>query len=86
MTDRSVVTAKGQVTIPKPVRDRLGIHAADVVEFEVRQGEAILRPARAGFLARFASVAPRERPERWARVRQGVAADVSRRAAGDRRG
>ncbi|MBM3471250.1 MAG: AbrB/MazE/SpoVT family DNA-binding domain-containing protein [Armatimonadetes bacterium] len=34
----TVVTAKGQVTIPKSVRDRLGIHAADVVEFEVRQG------------------------------------------------
>ena len=62
MVYRSVVTAKGQATIPKPVRDRLGIHP------------------------RFASIAPRERPERWARVRQGVAADVARRAAGGRRG
>lgn len=29
------VTSKGQVTIPKPVRDRLGITAGSAVEFEL---------------------------------------------------
>ncbi len=33
-----VVTRKGQVTIPKPIREFLNIHAKDRVEF-VREGE-----------------------------------------------
>ncbi len=31
----TTVTSKGQVTIPKPVRDRLGIEPGDGVEFEL---------------------------------------------------
>ncbi len=39
----TTVTSKGQVTIPKPVRDRLGIVAGSAVEFEmVRDGRVIL--------------------------------------------
>lgn len=30
---RSTVTEKGQITIPKPIRDRLGIHPGQVLEF-----------------------------------------------------
>jgi antitoxin PrlF len=38
------VTTKGQVTIPKPVRDRLGIHPGSKVHFEVAEdGRAFLR-------------------------------------------
>lgn len=31
----SVITSKGQVTIPKPVRDRLKLHAGDRLDFIV---------------------------------------------------
>jgi looped-hinge helix DNA binding domain, AbrB family len=37
------VTEKGQVTIPKNVRSNLGIEAGSEVEFELREGEAVLR-------------------------------------------
>jgi AbrB family looped-hinge helix DNA binding protein len=38
------VTQKGQVTIPKPVRDRLGINPGSKVDFEVGEdGRAFLR-------------------------------------------
>lgn len=38
------VTKKGQVTIPKPVRDRLGIGPGTHVEFELAEdGRAFLR-------------------------------------------
>ncbi|MBO0717562.1 MAG: AbrB/MazE/SpoVT family DNA-binding domain-containing protein [Rhizobiales bacterium] len=38
------VTRKGQVTIPKPVRDRLGINPGSKVDFEVSEdGRAFLR-------------------------------------------
>lgn len=85
MTSRSVVTSKGQVTIPKHVRERLGIGEADVVEFEVRRGEAILRPVSGTFLSRFASITPKERPENWKGVRKQVAADIARRSRERRR-
>jgi antitoxin PrlF len=38
------VTRKGQVTIPKPVRDRLGIKPGSKVDFEIAEdGRAFLR-------------------------------------------
>jgi antitoxin PrlF len=43
------VTSKGQVTIPKKVRDRLGIAAGSSVAFEVTDaGEVVLRPVARG--------------------------------------
>jgi AbrB family looped-hinge helix DNA binding protein len=36
----NVVTRKGQVTIPKPIREFLNIHAKDRVEF-VREGDRV---------------------------------------------
>ncbi len=43
------VTSKGQVTIPKKVRDRLGIEAGSAVAFELTDaGEVVLRPVARG--------------------------------------
>ena len=36
--DTSRMTVKGQVTIPKPIRERLGLHPGDAVEFEEEPG------------------------------------------------
>jgi AbrB family looped-hinge helix DNA binding protein len=39
----TAVTRKGQVTIPKPIRDRLGIKPGAAVEFELtRDGRVML--------------------------------------------
>jgi antitoxin PrlF len=39
------LTSKGQVTIPKAVRDALCLHTGDKLEFIVRQsGDALIRP------------------------------------------
>jgi AbrB family looped-hinge helix DNA binding protein len=42
------VTSKGQVTIPKRVRQALGITAGSKVEFDVEKGGARLRLVKAG--------------------------------------
>ena len=40
------LTSKGQVTVPKNVRDYLGLRAGSAVTFERRpDGEIVLRPA-----------------------------------------
>jgi AbrB family looped-hinge helix DNA binding protein len=55
------ITSKGQVTIPKPIRDRAGLLPMTEVEF-VLEGRAVrLRPARAGS-------GEKKKPTRGARV------------------
>lgn len=36
------ITAKGQVTIPKAVRDALGVHEGDTLVFRVEDGRAVV--------------------------------------------
>lgn len=41
----STITSKGQVTIPKDIRDSLLLHSGDKIDFTVTdQGEVLLRP------------------------------------------
>ncbi|MEJ0040262.1 MAG: AbrB/MazE/SpoVT family DNA-binding domain-containing protein [Gammaproteobacteria bacterium] len=43
----TTVTSKGQVTVPKTVRDYLGIKAGSAVTFErLSTGEVVLRPTK----------------------------------------
>lgn len=42
----TVVSEKGQVVIPKPIRKALGIAPGSLVEFELSHGEAKLRVVR----------------------------------------
>jgi len=46
----STVTVKYQTTIPKPVRERLGIRVNDAIEWRIRKGKAEVLPVRTGFL------------------------------------
>lgn len=58
------VTTKGQVTIPKPIRDRLGIVAGDVVVFELApDGRIVLvKPGGSVPANRFAALRGRAGP------------------------
>jgi antitoxin PrlF len=42
---KAVVSEKGQVTIPKPLRDRLGIRPGQVLEFRDDRGRLIATKA-----------------------------------------
>ena len=55
----STITIKGQVTIPKPVRERLGLKAGDDVKFELApDGRVFIGKARG-----------KAKPSRFARLR-----------------
>lgn len=44
----STISSKGQITVPKAVRDRLGLRAGTTVEFEVVDRGVVLRKGRPG--------------------------------------
>ena len=43
----STLTSRGQTTIPKPIREALGLQPGDRVEFLVQEGQVVLRRATA---------------------------------------
>ena len=80
----ATVTAKGQITIPKAVRDRLHLSAGDTVDFVLEASDrVVLRPLvgsvrdLAGMLRR-----PGARPVSPAEIEEALIAD---RAADDER-
>jgi antitoxin PrlF len=38
---KSIISEKGQVTIPKAVRDRLGLRAGTIVDFQAVEGKLV---------------------------------------------
>jgi len=44
---KAVVSEKGQVTIPKPLRTRLGIRPGAVLDFDAEGGRLVARKAQA---------------------------------------
>lgn len=47
LTEDARITSKGQVTIPKRIRDRLGLEAGEDIEFVLTDdGELTVRPKR----------------------------------------
>lgn len=49
----STITSKGQVTIPKNIRDYMGLKPGSAVEFEIApDGRAIVQPARVAGVGR----------------------------------
>jgi len=79
----SVMTRKGQVTIPKEVRDRLGLKRGTKVLFFLRGEELVLKPLRGTILDLKASVRASSRPEDFERVRRAVRRSVASRIRSD---
>lgn len=74
------ITSKGQVTIPKAVRDALGLHTGDQLVFRVEQRRAIVAKTPNFIeLAGSVYVPPEKRGVPWEEIRR-----QAHRAAGDR--
>ena len=42
---KSIVSEKGQITIPKPLRERLGLHAGQILDFQEKDGKLVATKA-----------------------------------------
>ena len=49
---KSTITSKGQTTIPKPVRTKLGLVPKDVLQWEIIEGSLRVQIASRSFLRR----------------------------------
>ena len=65
----TTLTKKGQVTIPKRIREYLGIKSNDKIEFEIRKGKVEIRPA-LSLDVNFGRVTPSRKPENFNEMRR----------------
>ena len=47
---QSTITSKYQTTIPKTIRERLGLSVKDILEWKVEKGRITVYPAKKNFL------------------------------------
>lgn len=77
----STVTRKGQVTIPKAIRDRLGVREGEKVFFVLRGDEVVLKPLHGDILELKGSIKPSAHPEDFEAIRRKVKKAVSAKVA-----
>ena len=77
----SVITRKGQVTIPKEIRNHLKAKEGERVMFVLRGDDVVLKVVRGNILDLKGSVKPRKRPEDFDAVRRSVKRTISGKTA-----
>jgi antitoxin PrlF len=82
----TTMTKKGQVTIPKEIRDMLGLKEHDKIAFAIKDGEITMKPIRGSVLDLRGSVKPKQRPEDFNRVRAETMHAKAKKAAEEVKG
>ena len=82
----SAITTKGQATIPKPVREHLGLKPGDRVKFFIHpDGTAVLLPKRPASSLRGIVSARKDRRVTIEDMNEAIAAGANDRKAGARK-
>ena len=82
----SILTQKGQMTIPKEVRKALNLKPSEKVVIVVEGSQAIIRPLKGNILDIGGSLKvsdKKEKPIDFHKVREAVKKRVAKRAAGE---
>ena len=77
----STITRKGQVTIPKAIRDRLGVKEGEKVLFVMRGEEVVLKDIKGTILDLKGLVRSSAHPEDFEKIRQSVKQTVAKKVA-----
>jgi len=73
------LTSRGRATIPKEIREYLGLEPGDRILFVVHDGAVILRPVARTLLEMRGAIRPRRTPEDFDKVRRAVRRKVGSR-------
>lgn len=79
----AVVSTKGQVTIPRPIREALNLKRGDSLVFTAGEDKITATPLQGDFLELYGSVKPRRRPEDFKKIRKQVVKAVARNATSE---
>lgn len=81
----AILTSKGQMTIPKEIRDSLKLKPSDKVIIVIEKGQAILRPLRGSImdLAGSVEIPKNEKPINFQKVREKVKKKIARIAVSE---
>ncbi len=77
----SILTRKGQITIPKAIRDRLGVKEGEKVLFVMRGEEVVLKVVKGTILDLRGSIRPSVRPEDFEKIRRSVKQAITTKVA-----
>lgn len=73
----TVVTRKGQVTIPAPIRDALGIKQGDSVTFQLENDEITVKPVSSTLAEGYQSIPALKKPLTWKEMKEIIRDDVA---------
>lgn len=77
---QSVLTSKGQTTIPKEIRQFLGLKPKDRLFYLMEDGKVVLKPLHGDILELRGSVSPKHRPEDFNAIRSATRKAVAKKA------
>lgn len=72
ITEKSALTKKYQVTIPKKIREFLRINKGDTVKFIIENNEVKIKPVRSKIEENFGKVKPKNKPEDFNKIKNYV--------------
>jgi len=75
----SILTSKGQTTIPKDVRNLLGLEPNDKIFYMVEGKRVVLKPLKGNILDLRGSVATKEKPIDFKKLRDTTRKKVARK-------
>ncbi len=76
------ITAKGQITVPKEIREALGVGHGDHFLFRIEEGKAVMYPVKGSLLDLRGSLKPKNVPEDLEKVREQVKRKAPRNEEG----
>jgi AbrB family looped-hinge helix DNA binding protein len=75
----SILTKKGQTTIPKEIRAFLKLEAEDKILYQVENDKVIMRPLRGSILDLRGSIKTEEKPVDFGRIRKETTKKMARK-------
>jgi len=82
-TNKSVLTKKSQVTLPKQIRDFLGVKAGEQISFVIEDNTVKIFPIKSKLEENFGKVKPLNKPEDFKQIREFVEQKIVQEAVNE---